>query len=70
EWQKVSGQKLPHALARADRQPVALGGIWECWRGPVGDRALTLAIVTTSATEELASIHGARRRSCAPRCRP
>src|SRR5208337_1776404 len=50
EWQKVSGQKLPHALARADRQPVALGGIWECWRGPVGDRALTLAIVTTSAT--------------------
>ena len=30
---------------------------WECWRGPVGDRALTLAIVTTPATEELTSIH-------------
>lgn len=57
EWQRVSGQKLPHALAWADRQPVVLGGVWECWRGPVGDRALTLAIVTTPATEELVSIH-------------
>ena len=57
EWQKVDGQKLPHALARADRQPVVLGGIWECSRGAVGDRALTLAIVTTPATQELTSIH-------------
>ncbi|MGA9866018.1 MAG: SOS response-associated peptidase [Acetobacteraceae bacterium] len=57
EWVKRDGQKIPHALARADRAPTALGGIWECWRSPIGDRMLTLAIVTTPAAVDLAMIH-------------
>jgi putative SOS response-associated peptidase YedK len=57
EWAREGGQKIPHALARSDRGPAVLGGIWECWRSPIGDRMLTLAIVTTPATAELAPIH-------------
>jgi len=57
EWKKEEGRKIPHALARSDGLPTVLGGIWECWRSPIGDRMLTLAIVTTPATEELAAIH-------------
>lgn len=57
EWVKRDGQTIPHALARADRAPTALGGIWECWRSPIGDRMLTLAIVTTPAAAGLTTIH-------------
>ena len=57
EWARASGQKIPHAVGRGDRSPVVLGGIWECWRSPIGDRTLTLAIVTTPAMAELATIH-------------
>ncbi len=56
EWQ-TGGQKIPHAFGRSDGMPTVLGGIWECWRSPMGDRMLTLAIVTTPATEELIGIH-------------
>jgi putative SOS response-associated peptidase YedK len=58
EWPVEGGQKIPHALGHSDRSPVVLGGIWECWRSPIGDRILTLAIVTTPATAELTAIHG------------
>ena len=58
EWARTGDLKIPHALGRDDRSPVVLGGIWECWRSPIGDRTLTLAIVTTPAMAELATIHG------------
>jgi putative SOS response-associated peptidase YedK len=58
EWAVEGGQKIPHALGHSDGSPVVLGGIWECWRSPIGDRILTLAIVTTPATAELTAIHG------------
>jgi len=57
EWARAGDQKIPHAVGRCDRSPVVLGGIWECWRSPIGDRTLTLAIVTTPAMAELAAIH-------------
>ena len=57
EWARAGDLKIPHALGRDDRSPVVLGGIWECWRSPIGDRTLTLAIVTTPAMAELATIH-------------
>ena len=47
EWAREGGQKVPHALGRSDRAPVVLGALWECWRSPIGDRTLSLAIVTT-----------------------
>lgn len=56
EWAREGGQKIPYAFGRRAREPVVLGGIWECWTSPVGDRMLTFAIVTTEATSELAAI--------------
>jgi putative SOS response-associated peptidase YedK len=58
EWARDGDRKTPHALGRADRSPVALGAIWESWRSPMGDRMLTLAIVTVPALPDLAAIHG------------
>lgn len=57
EWHRAGGGKTPHALARSDRAPAVLGGIWECWRSPRGDRMRTLAIVTMPATPDLTGIH-------------
>jgi putative SOS response-associated peptidase YedK len=57
EWARQGGQKIPHAFGRADRTPAVLGGIWECWKSPIGDRMRTLAIVTTPASADLAAIH-------------
>ena len=57
EWVRNGGQKVPHALARSDGRPTVLGGIWECWRNPLGGRLLSLAIVTTPAAPDLAWLH-------------
>ena len=57
EWARQGGQKIPYAFSRADQSPAVLGGIWECWRSPIGDRMLTLAIVTTPAAPEFVAIH-------------
>ena len=56
EWAREGGQKIPYALGRSNRARTVLGGIWECWRSPIGDRMRTMAIVTTSATAELTAI--------------
>jgi putative SOS response-associated peptidase YedK len=57
EWGRVGTERVPHAFGRRDGTPTVLGGIWESWRGPVGARMLTLAIVTTPANADLAPLH-------------
>ncbi|HMC39931.1 MAG TPA: SOS response-associated peptidase, partial [Acidimicrobiales bacterium] len=52
--------KLPYAVQRADRRPMALAGIWEVWHDPSDPDAeplRTCAIVTTSANDLMAPIH-------------
>jgi SOS response associated peptidase (SRAP) len=45
EWKKTAAGKQPYAIARADRQPMALAGLWETWRSPAGERVRSFAIV-------------------------
>ena len=47
----------PEVATPAVRTKAVLGGIWECWKSPIGDRMRTLAIVTTPASADLAAIH-------------
>ncbi len=50
EWQRTAdGRKLPHWITRADHAPFAFAGLASPWG--------TCAIVTTTATDELAALH-------------
>ena len=57
EWQANPDGKTPFAIARADEQPLAFAGIWEGWRSPEGDILRSFAIVTTSASAQMAVLH-------------
>lgn len=57
EWQKVDGGKRPYAIARADGELLALGGVWEGWRSPEGDVERTFAIITTAPNAEMVPLH-------------
>ena len=62
EWQAASpgGTARPHRrpfnLHAADGTPLALGGLWEEWRGPGGELR-TCTIVTTRPNAVVAAIH-------------
>ena len=49
--------KQPYAIARADEAPLALGGLWDGWRGPDGEIVRSFAIVVTAANATMAPIH-------------
>ncbi len=57
EWQATPSGKIPHAIARADGDPLAFAGIWEGWRSPDGDILRSFAILTTTANAEMAVLH-------------
>ena len=52
EWKVIEGGKQPYGIARADGEPVTLGGIWESWRGPGEEVVRTFAIITTRPNAE------------------
>jgi putative SOS response-associated peptidase YedK len=57
EWKKTAAGKQPYAIALADRQIMALAGLWETWRSPAGERIRSFAIVTTTPNELCAELH-------------
>jgi putative SOS response-associated peptidase YedK len=62
EWKKAGKARTPYAIARADRHLLALAGLWEAWRSPVGDKAggetlRSFTIITTAANALLAPLH-------------
>jgi putative SOS response-associated peptidase YedK len=57
EWQKTANGKQPFAIALADRGIMALAGLWETWRSPIGERVRSFAIITTRANELCAELH-------------
>jgi putative SOS response-associated peptidase YedK len=57
EWRKTATGKQPYALALADRGIMALAGLWETWRSPVGERVRSFAIITTEPNELCAALH-------------
>lgn len=56
EWRHDPSGKTPFAIASQDKEPVALGGMWEEWRSPDGELLRTFATLTTPANPELALI--------------
>ncbi|MBU1276427.1 MAG: SOS response-associated peptidase [Proteobacteria bacterium] len=57
EWAPAPGGKQPFFLARQDREPFALAGLWDQWTGPKGEKLRSFTIVTTSANSLVEPIH-------------
>ena len=53
----LSGERLPYAIALADRGLMALAGLWENWRSPAGEWVRSFAIVTCPPNELCAELH-------------
>src|SRR6056297_1211262 len=57
EWTKdAAGNRLPWYITRADGEPMAFAAIWQDWERE-GRAHRTVAIVTTGAAEDMASLH-------------
>ena len=61
EWQTLPGSKLkqPWAIALQDREPMALAGLWEQWRNPLGGiiESCTIIVTDSNANEIMRPIH-------------
>jgi putative SOS response-associated peptidase YedK len=57
EWQASAGRKRPYFIYRRDKRPFGLAGLAESWIGPNGEELDTVAIVTTTASRDLAVLH-------------
>ena len=57
EWTGPKGDRQPHLVQRQDGQMIAFGALSEHWLGADGSELETMAILTTAASGEMASIH-------------
>src|SRR5215218_8092506 len=58
EWQRDGARRQPFWIARADRQPLVLAGLWTGWRDPLAERIVrTFTIVTTGPNEQMTGLH-------------
>ena len=57
EWKNIATGKQPYAIALADRDLMALAGLWENRRLPAGEWIRSFAIVTTTPNELCAQLH-------------
>ncbi|RFB80091.1 SOS response-associated peptidase [Methylovirgula sp. 4M-Z18] len=62
EWRRVAGARgkaaaTPFLIRRKDREPLALGALWENWLGADGSEIETCCVVTTAANGTTAAIH-------------
>jgi putative SOS response-associated peptidase YedK len=58
EWRREGDARLPYAVVREDRKPMALAGLWAGWQDPdTGEVIRSFTIVTTSPNELMRPIH-------------
>ena len=57
EWQKQKEGKKPYFIHMTDKQPFALGGIWDTWTSPQGKVLESCSILTTAPNEVVKPIH-------------
>jgi putative SOS response-associated peptidase YedK len=58
EWTQTANGKQPHFICRADREPLALAGLWETWSSKGDEETLqTCTIITTAANDFMQPLH-------------
>src|SRR5215472_18379815 len=60
EWRDERGRRRPYHVRPKNRgpdgSPIAFAGLWETWMGPNGEEMETAAIVTTTASRDIAHL--------------
>ena len=58
EWKKLGPKdKQPYAIALKDGGLMAMAGLWETWRSPVGETIRSATIITCPPNELVAELH-------------
>ena len=58
EWRRDGEARLPYAVVRADRKPMALAGLWAGWKDPDTEEIIrSFTIVTTGPNDLMRPIH-------------
>lgn len=57
EWKTEGRVKQPYYVSLKSGEPLAMGGLWESWRGPDGEILRTACIITTGPNEVMTPIH-------------
>lgn len=57
EWRRIGKARHPFLIRRADRGPLALGGLWETWNDRDGSEIDTACIITCEANGTIAALH-------------
>lgn len=57
EWQDQGTRKQPFFIYPRDGRPIAFAALAETWAGPNGEELDTVAIITTTASHDLAPLH-------------
>ncbi len=55
EWRESDRQ--PYAVGMADGGLMAMGGLWQSWTSPAGERLQTATMITTDANATMAAFH-------------
>jgi len=56
EWRRTEDGKTPYFISMKNRQPFAMAGLWECWRG--GETPIeSCTIITTAANDMMTALH-------------
>lgn len=57
EWKTEGKQKLPYYICLKTQKLMALGGVWESWKGPDGNILRTVCLITTTPNRDVSFIH-------------
>jgi len=57
EWPRAEARRRPYFIHRRDGEPFGFAALAETWTGPNGEELDTVAIVTTAAGGDLATLH-------------
>lgn len=58
EWKTLpDGKRVPHHVKKRSGGPLAMGAVWDRWRGPDGTELESCAVVTRPSAGPVAAIH-------------
>ncbi|MCI0400355.1 MAG: SOS response-associated peptidase [Gammaproteobacteria bacterium] len=57
EWAKQGKVKRPYYIARRDKEPFAIAGLWETWAVGAHEPIQSCALVTTDANSSISKLH-------------
>lgn len=57
EWKQVEGRKQPYYIQLKSREPFAMAGLWERWRGPDDQVIESFTVIVTDANDLVRPLH-------------